>query len=250
MIETPCGRQLGDEDGEALELRRRQARGRLVHGEDLGVLHHGARDLDDLALGDLEGADGCCRVDGRVERCQGLGGRLLLPAARHKQAACGFQRVAEEHVLRDGELGNVLEFLMDHRDPGATGRYRPVPGNTDAIDLHVPRRGIEDAGQDAQERRLAGAVLAEEPMHGAPLHRHVDAIERAHGSKALADIHQPQAIDCCIHWMITPSQEPFEAGRPGALGCRAGPRVSRRAATAGPCATRRPSRRRSRHCPW
>ena len=58
------------------------------------------------------------------------GGRLLLPAARHEQAARGFQRVAEEHVLSDGELGNVLELLMDHRDPGATGRYRPVPGRT------------------------------------------------------------------------------------------------------------------------
>ena len=134
-------RQLGDQDGQALELRRGQARGRLVHGEDLGVLHHGAGDLDDLALGDLEGADGCGRVDGRVERRQGLGGRLLLPAARHEQAASGFQRMAEEHVLRDGELGNVLELLMDHRDPGAAGRYRPVPGNAQRRrSPHAPTR--------------------------------------------------------------------------------------------------------------
>ena len=128
MIETPLRRQLGDEDGEPLELGRRQARGRLVHGEDLGVLHHGARDLDDLALCDLEGADGCGRIDRRVERREGFGGRLLLRRAGHEQAAGGLQRMAEEHVLGDGELGNVLEFLVDHRDPGATGRYRPVPG--------------------------------------------------------------------------------------------------------------------------
>ena len=32
-------------------------------------------------------------------------------------------------------------------------------------------------------------------MHGAALHRHVDAVECAHGAEALADIHEPQAID-------------------------------------------------------
>src|SRR3954451_21924030 len=92
-----------------------------------------------------------------------------------------------------------------------TATIRPVPGNTYAIDLDVPRGGVEDARQDAQERRLAGAVLAQEPVDGAPPHHHIHAVEGAHGPEALADARQPQAVDFCTHRMITRLPgEPFE----------------------------------------
>ena len=56
MIETPRA-PAARSRGRGARTRRRQARRRLVHGDDLRVFHDGARDLDDLALGDLQRLD-------------------------------------------------------------------------------------------------------------------------------------------------------------------------------------------------
>ena len=66
---------------EALEFARRQARRRLVHGDDLRLVEQRAGDLDDLPLRDLQaaeiGADGS--IDGSSRR-KGFGGAALLLA--------------------------------------------------------------------------------------------------------------------------------------------------------------------------
>ena len=47
--------------------------------------------------------------------------------------------------------------------------------------------GLLRAGEDLEERRLAGAVLAEQRMDLARQHLEVDIVERLHAGKALAD---------------------------------------------------------------
>ena len=47
--------------------------------------------------------------------------------------------------------------------------------------------GREDAGDDVDQRRLAGAVLAEEGVHLAGVQIEVDMIEREHAGKPLRD---------------------------------------------------------------
>ena len=188
MIETPSRRQLVDQDGEALELRRRQARRRLVHGDDLGVFHDGARDLDDLALGDLQGRIGAA---GSIVGSSGAraSAARAAPAARatDEQAAGGVQRAAEEHVLRDGQLRELLQFLVDHRD---ARRAAPRPGRGGRRAGRRSRRALvaaEDAGEDAAAAstcRRRSRRAAHAPSPGSTVM--VDAVERAHGAKALA----------------------------------------------------------------
>ena len=114
--------------------------------------------------------------------------------------AGGLQRAAQEHVLRNGEFRNVLQFLMDHGDAGPPGRQRAVPDDLDAVDFHVARGGLDHAGQDVQQRRLAGAVFAEQARARCRADGHVDALERSHRPEALADVDQPQSIDWCHSW--------------------------------------------------
>ena len=213
MIETPLRRQLGDQHGEPVELGRRQARGRLVHGDDLGVLHQGAGDLDDLALRDLERADRGRRIDVGIERRK----RLRRPPA----PARGGRRAGRRRVF-SGRPRNMFCATVSSGTccsswwiiaiPALAGGDRAVAGKPHAVDLDMALRGLEDAGQDVQQRRLAGAVLAEQPMNRAPLHRHVDAVERAHRAEALADVDQPQAIARSRSSMVPPFRTVQAAG--------------------------------------
>ena len=48
------------------------AGGRLVEDDDLGIVVHGAGDLDHLPLGGAERADRCRRIDREIQRLQEL----------------------------------------------------------------------------------------------------------------------------------------------------------------------------------
>ena len=93
----------------------------------------------------------------------------------------------EEDVLRHGELGDQGDLLEDHLDPlpdGIAGvvHLRLAPGDADAAGI----LGI-DPGEDLDQRRLAGAVLAHEGVHLAGLETEIDVLQRDHAREALAD---------------------------------------------------------------
>src|SRR5262249_13015410 len=96
-----------------------QRRGRLVHDEDPGVLRECLGDLHTLTVADRERADDLADVEimdieGRQE---------LLSLAAHRAPIDGAEprsrRVAEEDVLRDRQLGEKQQLLIDRRDAGA-----------------------------------------------------------------------------------------------------------------------------------
>ena len=125
---------------------------------------------------------------GRVERAQRFGRRPLLRRAIDEKTAEPLEGMTEEHVLRDRQFGDVLQFLVDHRDAGAAGGDRSMTGNALAVDLDMPLGRLVEAGKNAQQRGFASTILAKEPMHRTPRHRHGDAVERADRPEALADI--------------------------------------------------------------
>jgi hypothetical protein len=91
--------------------------------------------------------------------------------------------VAEEDVLLDGEVGHEAELLVDHHDPGGLRLDRVAEGARGAghHDL-AGRRRVETADQ-LEERRLAGAVLAQDGVHLAGVDVDVDAVQDLDGSE-------------------------------------------------------------------
>ena len=103
----------------------------------------------------------------------------------------------EHQVLGDRHLGHERELLVDDRDAGAPRvQRRPERGDL-AIDddLAVERPDRVDAAEDLDQRRLAGAVLADEPddlagATGGRADRERHVVERPHARERLADLAQ------------------------------------------------------------
>ena len=99
-----------------------------------------------------------------------------------------FSLAAEVHVLHDVEVVAQREILVDDLDPEAAGVLRPVDLDLTALedDLAAVRR--VRSGDALDQRRLAGAVVADERHHLAASHLHVDAAQRLHRAERLGEV--------------------------------------------------------------
>ena len=75
------------------------------------------------------------------------------------------RRVAEEDVLGDGQLGEEQQLLVDRGDAAVARLARGDRLELGVADADRAAVGRVDAGDDLDQRRLAGAVLAEQRMH-------------------------------------------------------------------------------------
>ena len=84
---------------------------------------------------------------------------------------------------RDGQVGERHHLLIDHADPVRERVARAREGQAPVVqpDLAAIRR--DDAGENLEERRLAGAVLAHQGVRLAGAHGKADAAERPHGAE-------------------------------------------------------------------
>ena len=99
---------------------------------------------------------------------------------------------AHQDVLRHREVREERELLVDEGDatvPRVARRARRVGR---AADLHRARLRHEKAPQDAEERALAGPVLAEEGVHLAGAHLERRAVEGDRGPETVDDAGEPQ----------------------------------------------------------
>ena len=72
---------------------------------------------------------------------------------------------ADEDVLGDAQVGEERRLLEDDRDPGRLRLLGVVEDRLLAVEQQPAGVGPVDAGEDLDERRLAGAVLADEAVH-------------------------------------------------------------------------------------
>ena len=89
--------------------------------------------------------------------------RSPLAASRAPPDAAGLQRQGD--VLGDGQIGKEGRLLVDRGD--AERSRRPGSIVLDGLAVHVERRpesGTSAPGDDLDQGRLAGAVLADERM--------------------------------------------------------------------------------------
>ena len=122
MTVRPRRPEAADDLVEAVDLRRRQAGGRLVEDDEVRLPGQRAEDLDLLLLGERQPTDDRARLE--VEA--GVRGEPLEPLAHGPPVdEPGAPRLgAEEHVLRHGQPRDERDLLGDQRDPVDEGLAR------------------------------------------------------------------------------------------------------------------------------
>ena len=170
------------------DLAGRQHGGRLVEHQKLGIAHQALHDLGALALADRELADHRLGIEGEAEALGDVAdARAELVALQHAPD------LAQHQVLDHGHARHQAEMLVHHGDAllQRLGRASRRPGR--AVEGHVARRRLVDAEDQVAQGRLAGAVLAQQALHGAGAHVEADAFERLQAAEALTEISRATA---------------------------------------------------------
>jgi hypothetical protein len=122
----------------------------------------------------------------------------------------------EIHVLHHVEVVGEREILVDDLDAERGRVLRPVDGDRVALEEDLALVDRVDAGDALDQRRLAGAVVADERHHLAGGDVEVDLVERLDGAEALRD--PPELQDRAVaHGAISLllAGHPRGATRPG-----------------------------------
>ena len=171
--------------------------GRLVQDEELDVLGEGLGDLHELLLADADVLDLGVGVLVQPYLRQDLPG--LLTGFHPIDDASGGYLVAEVEVLDDRQFGDQRELLVDDRD----ARVLRLSDVTELdklvveMDLAFVRTEGVYAGQHLHQRRLTGAVLADDAMNLAPLHLEGHVLKGLHPRELLRD--PPHGEDRVCH---------------------------------------------------
>ena len=162
---SPFGPQPPDHVEEQVRLALGQRRGRLVEDDDPRRGRGRPGDGDDLALRDRErlrrSTSGSRVTPSRVEKRR----RLAVHARVVDQAEPADRLPAEEDVLGDGEIGLQVQLLVHRADAERLRLRRGGDRRPARPSSRIGRVGPVDAADDLDQRRFAGAVLAEQRMH-------------------------------------------------------------------------------------
>ena len=178
--------EAADQAVQDLDLGVVERRRRLVHDQQLGVVGQRLADLDHLLLGDREAADELLGPQRQMEALDQLA-RLRVEPALVEEEPRAARLAPDEEVLRDREVGHQVELLVDDADAEllrVLGRDRLVGL---AVEEELALVGVVDAGQQLHQRRLAGAVLADQREDLAGVQVEVHVLERLDAGEALAD---------------------------------------------------------------
>ena len=163
----------------------RQGRSRLVQDQEPGRSRQCPGDLDDLAFTDSQGRDAASRVDVDAELIEDLASLAVDGPPVDDPEPIGDP--AERDVLGHGQRRGVLELLEDDRDPEIARRDRGEGRIAGLVDEDRPFVGRVVAGDDLDQRGLAGPVLPEEGQHRATDGVEVHAMEDLDAAEGLAD---------------------------------------------------------------
>ena len=164
-----------------------QRRGGLVEDEELHGLVQRLGDLHELLLADADFLDGGIRVLPQPHPGEQFAGPGAGLGPVDHAALDGL--VAQEDVLRDGELRDQREFLVDDHDAGVLAG----PDVLELLDLglvdDVAGVGAErvHAREDLHQGGLAGAVLSADGVDLSGLHPQVHIGQCFNAGKFLGD---------------------------------------------------------------
>ena len=110
---------------------------------------------------------------------------LALAAPINQPIAPG--RIGDDDIVGDREIGDQRQFLKDAGYSRRIGLRRR--GETDLLapEVHRPFVRLDDAGDDLDEGRLAGAVLAQYGVNSAGLDHEIGLLQSTNTAIALGD---------------------------------------------------------------
>ncbi len=178
--------QLDDEIEQPLRFMRGERGGRLVHDEDAGIGVDGAGDLDELAFGERKARYDIGRGKGCAEAFEDAAAARLhrLPVGEDALS----DLAAEIDVLGDREVRAEAQLLIDDRNAHGEGGGGRVHLRRHAANADFALVAGMHSGEDLDQRRLAGAVLAHHRMHLAGGDREVRVDQRADAGEVLGDV--------------------------------------------------------------
>ena len=189
-------REALDQGEQLRDLAAGERRGRLVHDEDLGLpaltgRRRGRRgeclgNLDHLTLRHTQAAHRGTGVEHQPEVGQQRR-RARQQGARIEHAAPPRRQLTQKDVLGDREMRDEIQLLVNHPDTEIAGRPRAADVHRLAIEADLAGILAVGAAENFHQRRLAGAVLAEQHVDVAGVERQVDVVERDDAGERLAD---------------------------------------------------------------
>ncbi len=193
---TVAAADLRDQAEELLDTGGHEVLGRLVENQHGRFFGNRSSDRHHEALVGLEIADVGLRVDvGHGPPIRQDRPRPLVLVAHGRAAVFGG---AEPHVLGDREIGEQCRLLEDDGKPGFPNHVGVSPVHRLTVDLDRAAVGADRAGRHADQRRLARAVLADEPVDLAPANRQADVGESLNAGVVLVDAVESQYLGMTV----------------------------------------------------
>ena len=183
--------QLSEQLEEGGRLMLGDRGGRFVEQQNLGLAGQRLGDLDDLHLRHRQAAHFGARVDAGVEQIE-IAARLPLDGAIVDKAVPGRQSL-EQNVFPDAEARDEISLLMNRGDALAERIARRAELNRVAVQENAAGIGANEAGDDLDQRRFAGAVFAHQAMDFARLQVERNAVERLDAGEGFTDRFEREA---------------------------------------------------------
>ena len=120
---------------------------------------------------------------------------LLRPFELAREQAVG----AEPDVVQHRLAGRRQHFLEHDRDPELAHSARTTPLDRYAVKAELALVWAVHPADDLDERRLAGAVFAEQRVHLTRSDLQVRVDERSGGPEALGHVGEREAVVGCCH---------------------------------------------------
>ena len=191
MIDIAVRRQAREDLEELGRLLRRQHGGRLVQHEDLGAAVERLQDLDALLLADADVLDACIRVD-REARSAPASSRTRASRAARSRAARRRASAPPPRTMFSATVitGISMKCWCTIPIPAAIASFAESNATGFPFDPDLALVGPVEPVEDVHQRRLAGAVLAEQRVHLARLEVEVDVVVGDDAGEALGDAAQ------------------------------------------------------------
>ena len=182
------GRRLTDELVDPLTLTDWEEPGRLVQHQDGGLVAGGARNRDQGRLERRQGIHPPGGIDFELEPGERLGRALVQPAPGDP-APPRRRQLVQADVFRHAQRWDQPQVLVHEAHPEGAGIVGPErqPRAARPNGQAPARRGRVIAGQDLDQRRLAGAVCPHEAVNLARPDVELGVRQRLHAGEALRD---------------------------------------------------------------
>src|SRR5512145_2593751 len=170
---------------EMIGLLRREHASRLVQDQRFGAAVKRLEDFDTLLQADRKIGDDRVWIDFELIVALESTERLAhFPAA----GAQGRPALDAEHdVLENAKRIDQHEMLVNHADPGGDRVMWPANVDCAAGNADFTGVGLIVAVEDAHQRRLSGAILADDAMNRAGLHAQRNVVVGVHRPEPFID---------------------------------------------------------------